>query len=1109
MRKKGTCKRLTGLLLSGVLLSVTVTLPGMNLPAVAAETADTTVHVMPGEASVFHDTDGDGLGEFEGWGTSLCWWANRLGYSEKLTSQAAEYFFSDDGLDLNIGRYNIGGGDCVGEVQTVPANKKATVYDLSTDGYKPTYEGAKMTVTNFTSLANSTWQKSDADFGITKGTTVGNLSYIGYVNQIGGTVGNGDNLHYTVNVKEAGTYTVKMLVLHNSNTTRDVGIRVNDEKTYTVTNAQLKENQMISVSSASASTVFCAVISNVTLKAGDNKIDVGGVSEWAPDYIKMAVIKSGEEGVLTQDDLMHAEHITRSDSAVPGYAANVTKIDTSKMTIEEYKAKFTRVDEECGYAWDYDWDADKNQMNVLKAAAKASGDEFISEAFSNSPPYFMTNSGCTSGAVNSASDNLRSDSYNAFAAYMADVIIHWIEEGVIDFQSASMMNEPDTNYWGANSYKQEGCHFDPGTSQSKILVAFADEIRKQKESLTDSAADQHTKEVLDKLILSASDETDIDKSITNYGLLTDEAKAVVSRIDTHTYSGSKRQQLCETAEAANMNLWMSEVDGKYTAGTDAGEMTAALGTAKRIMTDLNGLKSSAWILWNAIDSNIDAENPHDKDSLEDLNFQKNGGYWGVAIADHNEENIILTKKYYGMGQFTRYIRPGATIIGSDNSDTLVTYDPDKDQVVIVAVNTSADDKTWEFDLSNFKSISDSVQAIRSSGSLEEGENWADVSKTADISVDTKDKVLSAALKGNSITTFIMGNIKYSKAADDYAVLTEIPLTASMVTGSTPYDNSEINVPAKVVDGDTSTFFDGVTDGYVQIDLGKDTKISAIGYAPRTNFANRCNGTFYGSKDGETWTTLFSVTTAPSEGAITKKYILDTEDSSFRYVKYAVSGDGSNCNIAEIKLYSASAVTEEVSKTDLNSEVKKATDAKLDSKKYTADSWTAYKKALDDATALLNDDKVVQSDVDRALRKLQEAQKNLVEKPAETETSSETTKPTETEKPAPEPDKTVTKPKKVSLKSAKASGKKKLVVKWKKAKDVSGYQIQVALKKNFKSGKKTVTVAKPKTTSTIIRKLKSGKKYYVRICAYKSITVNGKKQKLCGNWSKVKRSAAVK
>ena len=51
-------------------------------------------------------------GYWEGWGTSLCWWANRIGYNPALTKKSAELFFdSKKGLGLNIMRYNIGGGD--------------------------------------------------------------------------------------------------------------------------------------------------------------------------------------------------------------------------------------------------------------------------------------------------------------------------------------------------------------------------------------------------------------------------------------------------------------------------------------------------------------------------------------------------------------------------------------------------------------------------------------------------------------------------------------------------------------------------------------------------------------------------------------------------------------------------------------------------------------------------------------------------------------------------------------------------------------------------------------------------------------------------------------
>ena len=78
---------------------------GGLISASAQDTKPTYVQLNPADASPFNN------GEFQGWGTALCWWANRLGYSEKLTNAAAEAFFSDEGLGLDIARYNLGGGD--------------------------------------------------------------------------------------------------------------------------------------------------------------------------------------------------------------------------------------------------------------------------------------------------------------------------------------------------------------------------------------------------------------------------------------------------------------------------------------------------------------------------------------------------------------------------------------------------------------------------------------------------------------------------------------------------------------------------------------------------------------------------------------------------------------------------------------------------------------------------------------------------------------------------------------------------------------------------------------------------------------------------------------
>lgn len=123
------------------------------------------------------------------------------------------------------------------------------------------------------------------------------------------------------------------------------------------------------------------------------------------------------------------------------------------------------------------------------------------------------------------------------------------------------------------------------------------------------------------------------------------------------------------------------------------------------------------------------------------------------------------------------------------------------------------------------------------------------------------------------------------------------------------------------------------------------------------------------------------------------------------------------------------------------------------------------------------------------------------KPSDATTTA--TKPAATTtatKPAVKPVKKVT----VKKQTAKVkAGKKKLTVTWKKDKNVSGYQIKIATKKNFK-GAKTYTVKSYKTYKKVIKKLKAKKKYFVKVRAYKTVG----KSKVYGAYSAV-RSCKVK
>lgn len=546
-------KPLSTLLVSAMVFSLFIHtgITENSTKSVEAAAADVTIQLQPGTHSVFHDTNGDGWGEFEGWGTSLCWWANRIGYDKDLTSQAAKLFFdAEEGLGMTIGRYNIGGGD----------------------------------------------------------------------------------------------------------------------------------------------------------------------------------------------DPSH-DHIRRSDSKVPGYAVDVTKI-TSASDAEG----FDQYDLECGYAWNYDWTADSNQLNILAAASKEAGTDFIGETFSNSPPYFMTNSGCSSG--NGASTNIREDSYKAFAKYLADVTKHLVDEGY-PIYSITGMNEPSSG-WEAYSNKQEGCYIAQGEDQSKVITTLSDQL---------------SEVGLNSLVISGCDEMGIDITRLAYPRLSQEAKNAISRIDTHAYAWGRAADLRELAENEGKNLWMSEMDNPNVAGKNAGEMSAALGLSSSIKRHMINLMPSAWILWDALDIHVDAENQYDADSLEECGYSEldKNGFWGLGVADHNNKQIMLTKKYYAFGQYSRYIRPGYTIITADSS-TVSAYDKNGETAVVVVDNTKEKDQTYQIDLSQFGSIKSNatVKAIRTSGDLATGENWADVSKNGDIILNKSNKMLSAVAKANSITTYIISGVSLDR-----------------------------------------------------------------------------------------------------------------------------------------------------------------------------------------------------------------------------------------------------------------------------------------------------------------------------------------------------------
>ena len=409
------------------------------------------------------------------------------------------------------------------------------------------------------------------------------------------------------------------------------------------------------------------------------------------------------------DDPSH-NHITRTDSMMPG---------------------FWVLDEATGQPV-FDGTQDENQRNVLLRAMAACGSEFIVEAFSNSPPYYMTQSGCSSGALTASEDNLRPDQVEAFAEYLAQVVQYYKQHYGVQFQSLSPMNEPNTTYWGAYSPKQEGCHVSSGASQSALLVA------------TQKALEEMG---LDDVLLVGTDETSTVTAANSFKKLSDEAKAVLDRIDTHTYKVGKMEGLQQLAAEYGKGLWMSEVDGDYVLGKNSGEMGAGLWLANKMISDIQGLMPSAWILWQGIDNHISTDGYMGNKDFGMPNLSS--GYWGLTVVDHDHQQIILTKKYYAFGQLSRYIRPGYRILTTTQKGVLAAYSQEEQKLVIVVVNDEETQVEAGFPLDGFRYVGGTAAVIRTS----QTENWAQL---PEISVQAD--MLRTVLAPYSVTTFVIDNI---------------------------------------------------------------------------------------------------------------------------------------------------------------------------------------------------------------------------------------------------------------------------------------------------------------------------------------------------------------
>ncbi|WP_413755579.1 RICIN domain-containing protein [Streptomyces sp. MMBL 11-3] len=373
------------------------------------------------------------------------------------------------------------------------------------------------------------------------------------------------------------------------------------------------------------------------------------------------------------------------------------------------------------------------------------------ETFSNSPPWFMTESGYVSGGFDAGTDQLKTGSVDDFAAYLAGATRRLEKAEGIRVDTIDPFNEPNTTYWstrlGADGEpvggRQEGAHIGPGLQQ-KVIKALAPALRKARTGAG----------------ISAMDETNPSIFAQNWNTYPQEVRDLVGQMNVHTYGTGQRTTVRDLAKAADKPLWMSEVEGDWGDGQSFTDMRPGLGLAQHIVDDLRELEPRAWVFWQPVE---------DHDNMKPGGESAKGGNWGsiqlpfsCTSKDTLESCPIRTNtKFDTARNFTHYIKPGDRLIKTDDASSAAAVTRKGDGATVVHVNSTTEARTVTVDLSKF-------------GKVARGATVTPVVTSADGKLDRRgairvsDSRAAFTVPAQSVTSFLVKDV--SGVAKDAAEL---------------------------------------------------------------------------------------------------------------------------------------------------------------------------------------------------------------------------------------------------------------------------------------------------------------------------------------------------
>jgi glucuronoarabinoxylan endo-1,4-beta-xylanase len=317
-------------------------------------------------------------------------------------------------------------------------------------------------------------------------------------------------------------------------------------------------------------------------------------------------------------------------------------------------------------------DKDDAQQWIIQQAAARGPVKTIASSWS--PPAWMKTNGATNGGA------LAPLHYQDFADVLAYFAGHWATQNQVDIYAISMANEPDTLAGGDVNW--DTCEWS-GVQYATFLRDY----------LGPTLARNH---ISTKVIAPEMAHWDLVEPFMAAIYADPIAFARVDIVAGHLYMDANKVDSTpslpfQTALNAQRKLWQSE----FVTG-DTWTIDQPLEQAKRIHDGLTGAQISAWV-WYVMFGGTSID-------------QNTGSLIGCVAGvdkDHCDVNntIALSRMYWVLGNFSKFIRPGYVRVGSTTNkasssllDASAYKDPATGKLVVVVINRNLTDSLVTFDV---------------------------------------------------------------------------------------------------------------------------------------------------------------------------------------------------------------------------------------------------------------------------------------------------------------------------------------------------------------------------------------------------------------------------